>query len=179
MEGCSMCCDLEKAEYLNVGCGTVRMVNCINMDVADNALVDADIIGSVLDIPFPNERFKGVVFSHVIEHLPMGMHRKALFNIRRVLKEGGTLYLECPDFELATKYFHENHKGRKNYWYQCIYGREEYESDTHRSGLTRQYLTDLLFDCGYHNLKWLNTDDEEALIAVIAYKAEELPTSRI
>ena len=45
-------------------------------------------------LPFPNEHFDAVVASHVIEHLFHPM--RLMDEIFRVLKVGGTLYLECP-----------------------------------------------------------------------------------
>ena len=171
--------DTKGKSYINIGCGTVRFEDCINMDIAQNPLVDLDVVGSVLAIPFGKEVFKGVIFSHVLEHLFKREHAKALYEIRRVLKPEGTVYIEVPDFTLATQYFLENRKGRRDYWYMCVYGREDYESDVHKSGITEQYLTDLLFDCGFTKLKWADIDKEEAILAVIATKAEEMPKGRL
>ncbi len=170
--------EIDLAEYLNVGCGTVRMNNCINMDIAKNVFVDVDIVGSVLAIPFPAERFKGIIFSHVLEHLSKAEHKTALLEIRRVLKPKGTLYIEVPDFPVAIKYYLTNYKGRRDYWYQCIYGRETYTGDTHKSGISEQYLTDLLFELGYAHLKWIDIGQEQAILGVIAQK-DSLPEIRI
>lgn len=164
--------DQDTAEYLNIGCGNSRFPNCINMDVADNKYTFVDIVGSVLDIPFPDERFKGVIFSHVFEHLYQSEHNRALIEIRRVLKIGGSLYLECPDLMLACKYFNENFQGLRDYWYQCLYGRNLYGSDQHKSGVTEEYLTDLLFSHGFGHLKWSNRI-KDANLCVIAEKLEE------
>jgi len=166
-------------EYLNAGCGTVSFDNCINMDLIKTKLVNSDVIGSVLDIPFRDNSFKGVIFAHVLEHLFKREHRRALLEIRRVLKDDGKVYIEVPDFELALKYFLENFRGRKEYWYMCVYGREDYASDVHKSGITEQYLTDLLFLCGYGHLEWVDISKEEALMAVVATKLKELPSGKI
>jgi SAM-dependent methyltransferase len=170
---------IETAEYLNAGCGDARYNNCINMDVANNPQVDVDIIGSVTSIPFPNERFKGVIFCHVLEHLYKRDHALALLEIRRVLKPNGTAYIEVPNIVVCLKYYLENYKGKKDYWYQCIYGRENYESDTHKSGVSEPYLTDLLFICGFEHLKWLALPEGSDVIAVIATKADKFLEARI
>jgi predicted SAM-dependent methyltransferase len=170
---------LETAEFLNAGCGTTRFDNCINLDVAANPLTTVDIIGSVLKIPFPKERFKGVIFSHVLEHLLIREHRVALCEINRVLKPQGTLYLEVPNFEKSMEYYLSNFQGRADYWYQCIYGREDYASDIHKSGIGERYLTDLLFDSGFANLKWIAIPEEYAILAVVAQKANEFLGERI
>jgi predicted SAM-dependent methyltransferase len=166
-------------EYLNAGCGKVRYPNCLNMDIADNEFTKVDVIGDVRAMPFENKSFKGVILAHVLEHMRKDDHKKVLLETRRVLEDGGQVYVEIPDLLLACKFFAENFKGRGNYWYQCIYGRDNYESDTHKSGLTEQYLTDILFDCGFGHLRWLNLDEREALIAVFADKLDELPGGKL
>ena len=171
--------DFDKLEYLNAGCGKVRYDNCINLDVAKNELVDADIIGSVTLIPFPAERFKGVICAHVMEHLPDYEHKTALREIWRVLKPNGILYIEVPNFETSVRFWLENKRGRRDYWYQCIYGRNAYDGDSHKSGFTEQSLTELLFDCGFTNLKWINVLEEEALLCVLSEKTMEVPEIRI
>jgi SAM-dependent methyltransferase len=165
--------DLNDCEYLNIGCGKTRFENTINMDIADNKYTKVDIVGSVLSIPFPNERFKGIIFSHVLEHLDQEDHRKAILEIKRVLKVGGTAYIEVPDLMLACKYFVENFQGRRDYWYMCIYGRNLYGTDVHRSGITIDYLTDLLFSSGFGHLKWPKCDPTSAGIVVFAEKLSE------
>lgn len=167
---------ISKCQFINIGCGTQRFNNCVNMDIAQNSKVDADVIGTVLSIPFPNCRFKGVILSHVLEHLEMRNHKQALFEIRRVLVESGNVFIEVPDFETSCRKFLENSQGRKDWWYMTIFGRGAYEGDEHRSGITRQYLTDLLFDCGFGRLKW--PSDNEDFITVIATKLS-IPEGRI
>jgi len=171
--------DLETAEYINIGCANVRYDNCINMDIALNKYTYVDVEGDVRKIPFPDERFKGVIFSHVLEHLPQCDHQKAMMEIRRVLKPDGTLYLGCPDLEQVMRNYLENYKGRNDYWYQCIYGRVNYPSDRHLSGITQEFLTDLLFGCGFGKLKWLKKNRDQATLDVIATKMDELPRSQI
>lgn len=165
--------NLNECEYLNVGCGNVRFPNCCNMDIAKNKYTYVDIVGDVLNIPFPDERFKGVIFSHVLEHLYQKNHPRAIQEIRRVLKPEGSLYLEVPDLMLACKYFIENFQGRKEYWYLCIYGRNLYEGDTHKSGITQEYLTDLLFTYGFGHLNWKTRGDKEPALIVVAEKLEK------
>ena len=164
--------NLSDCEYINIGCGNVRIKNCVNMDVAKNRFTVVDVVGDVLSIPFPDERFKGAIFSHVLEHLCLEDHSKAMTEIRRVLKPEGRLYLEVPDLMLVCKYFIENFQGRRDYWLMCLYGRGLYANDQHKSGITQEYLTDLLFTYGFGRLRWMNGNDKEPRLAVIAKKLE-------
>jgi SAM-dependent methyltransferase len=149
------------------------------MDVADNSMTDVDIVGSVLDIPFEDDRFRGVILSHVLEHLYREEHKKALLEIRRVLKMGGRLYLEVPDFEVCMQNYLDNYLGRKEFWYQCVYGRGMYNSDYHKSGIAQQYLTDLLFELGYGKLQWIPNDRNVACLAVFARKVDTFLGERL
>ena len=172
--------DLQTAEYLNIGSAKVRYGdNCINMDVARNKYTSVDVSGDVRNIPFPDERFKGVIFSHVLEHLHINEHERAILEIKRVLVPGGLLYLGCPDFEKSISNFLENKKGRREYWYQCIFGRVNYPSDRHLSGVTQEHLTSLLFASGFGHLKWIVTPEDEALLDVIATKLDTTPGNGI
>ena len=171
--------DFADREYISIGCGKVKYDNCVHMDIADNKFTDVDIVGDVRSIPFPEKRFKGAIFAHVLEHLDKRDHRRALFEIRRVLQDDGQVYIEVPDMLKACTFFVENFKGRRDYWYQCLYGRNDYSSDSHKSGITEQYLTDILFDCGFGKLKWLNLEKDEALIGVFATKLDEVPKGRL
>lgn len=163
---------LEKVEYLNIGCGNSCIRNTINMDSSKNEWTFPDVVGNLLDIPFQEERFKGVILSHVLEHLPKHEHGKALLEIRRVLKPYGTLYLEVPDFVQVLKNYISNHLGKREYWYNAIFGRVLYADDRHLSGITEQYLTDLLFEYGFGDLKWKNSNADVAFLRVLAVKTE-------
>jgi len=164
--------NVKEMEYLNVGCGNTSIENAINMDVAVNEFTNPDIIGDLLDIPFHDKTFKGLILSHVLEHLPKSKHIKALNEIWRVLKSNGTVYIEVPDLEQVVKNYLDNHLGKKDYWYMAIYGRDLYDADRHLSGVTSTYLTDLLFANGFSNLKWKNRGRDIAVLSVLAEKVE-------
>ena len=163
---------MEHMEYINIGCGHSYIQNAVNMDSVKNEWTHPDVVGNLLDIPFPEKRFEGVILSHVLEHLPKHEHGKALLEIRRVLKPNGKLYLEVPDFVQVMKNYISNHLGKREYWYNAIFGRVLYEDDRHLSGITEQYLTDLLFEYGFKNLKWKNSSMDVAFLRVLALKVE-------
>ena len=99
----------ERGLMLDVGCGsgqTMRWLlallpkwNAVGIDVALDGLragpgqgVTALAAGSALDIPLPAGRVDLIVTLDVLQHLPLaGGDRKALAEMRRVLRPGGTL----------------------------------------------------------------------------------------
>lgn len=48
------------------------------------------------NLPYPNEYFDAIIFTHVIEHL--NSHVNVGMEINRILKKGGTIYLETPNW---------------------------------------------------------------------------------
>ncbi len=105
-----------KGKVLDVGCGRspykkyIFATEYVEMD--EDPAVSPDVVGSVLKMPFPDENFDGVVCTEVLEHVKEP--KKALYEIKRVLRSGGNLYLTVPmswclhyepnDFYRYTKY---------------------------------------------------------------------------
>ncbi len=54
-------------------------------------------VDSVLDIPYPDSMFDAVVCLAVIDHVPDDERSKAVSELARVLKPGGTLYINTPN----------------------------------------------------------------------------------
>ncbi len=78
-----------------------RGINTVTLDIERR--VNPDIIGSVLDIPFSNERFDLVMCCQVLEHLPYKNFRKALSEIFRV--SSSHVILSLPDINRACRFY--------------------------------------------------------------------------
>jgi SAM-dependent methyltransferase len=98
-------------ELLDAGCGTggttialERFGRVTGVDLAEPALVCAsqrDLRGqlaqaSIQDLPFPRERFDVVTSFEVVYHLGVADDRRALAELRRVLRPRGLLLLRVP-----------------------------------------------------------------------------------
>ncbi|MFQ5791440.1 MAG: glycosyltransferase [Acidobacteriota bacterium] len=91
---------------LDVGCGSSRILldlpNAVGMDVQLRKLrflrdqAPRLLVGTLTRLPFPDECFRTVICSEVIEHVPKEDVRLAEFF--RVLQPGGTLVLGTPDY---------------------------------------------------------------------------------
>lgn len=105
--------DLKDKEVLDVGCSygwfedfairsECKQISAIEPNKKDFLEAQRDapganyVIGSVFAIPFPDNHFDTVAFFDVIEHIPRRTEKKALTEIKRVLKRGGVLYLSTP-----------------------------------------------------------------------------------
>jgi len=168
---------MSKKRYLQVGCGGVRFKDTINLDISKNPAVLADVIADCGIIPFEDETFDGIIALHVLEHTLRERHESILSEWWRVLKPGGKLLFECPDFEKCLKAYLDNYKGlRDTYWYITIFGmgrNDIGESDRHVSGITVQYITDLLFKVGFCDLDWKESPEScNHNIKLVATKGE-------
>lgn len=92
------------ASLLDVGCGNgafvdecrARGIEAVGQDVAAQSAGEHVYVGDLESIHFPTEAFDVVTIHDVLEHLtdPLAVLRE----VRRILKQGGTLWLDFPRF---------------------------------------------------------------------------------
>lgn len=63
----------------------------VNLEITD--LPTVDVVGTVLDLPFEDNAFDVILSQAVLEHVPDP--QKAVDEMARVLKPGGTLFIEA------------------------------------------------------------------------------------
>jgi ubiquinone/menaquinone biosynthesis C-methylase UbiE len=103
-------------KVLEIGCGTGTLTiaaksqvgvggEVVGIDIAPEMISaavrkakrkGADVsfkVGSIANIPFPDNRFDTVLCSFMIFHMPEDIRRKGLAEIFRVLKSGGSLFV--------------------------------------------------------------------------------------
>lgn len=92
-------CPQLRGEVLDIGCGMrpyrrflTNTSRYVGLDM--NPDVRPDVVGSVLDLPFEDGAFDGVMCNEVLEHIPDPA--KALNEIHRVLRPGGLTYITVP-----------------------------------------------------------------------------------
>ena len=82
---------------LNLGCGKVRIPNCIGVDrVKISSYVDVVHDLDVVPYPFHKNSVDEIHMYHVLEHLHDPI--KKIEEIYRILKPGGILHLRVPHF---------------------------------------------------------------------------------
>lgn len=92
----------------------------------------ADIKADICDLPFENDTYDLILCNHVLEHIPED--QKAMSELYRVLKKGGTLIAQVPLEKQRLKTFEDERiKGRKartkafgQYDHVRIYGKDYY-----------------------------------------------------
>lgn len=130
--------DIRGKSLLDAGCGTgifskkaVELgAKVLSFDIGENLLKEtgkktnsSKVVGSVCDIPCSSESFDIVISSECIEHTPNP--EKAVQELCRVLKNGGTLVITTPNkvwhfaITIANKLKLRPYEGYEN-WLSCF-----------------------------------------------------------
>lgn len=134
---------------LEIGCGPKKeFENSIGLDI--RPLEGIDVVGDAREIPFGDEYFDHVYSSHVIEHFSHQEVRNVLKEWIRVLKEGGTFEIRCPDFRMRSLIFavRPSWKNIKN-----VYGGQDYTANYHHCGFSQGLLKEILNELGIVKIK--------------------------
>jgi ubiquinone/menaquinone biosynthesis C-methylase UbiE len=141
---------------LSIGSGSVRLSNCINLELEPNEQTDADVYGDVSKgLEFDDEIFTEVLMFHVIEHIRRMYHVKVFDEVWRVLKPGGRYILAFPDIITTMKAFIANDCGAR--WKTLemgIYGAHRRPGDAHVAAIERSDITSRLMSAGFVDIKY-------------------------
>ena len=93
----------------------------------------ADVKADICDLPFPDNEFDFILCNHVLEHIPNDT--KAMQEIYRILKPGGTAVLQIPQDLSREKTFEDDSITEKKerekifgqYDHVRVYGRDYFE----------------------------------------------------
>lgn len=104
------------------------------------------VVGCARKLPFRSNSFSTVYASHVLEHFHGRESVGILREWVRVLQPGGELQVFVPNLEwvqaqLAAGICDE-------FVLNALYGRQEYETDVHRTGFTPTLLRNLVYKAG-------------------------------
>lgn len=81
---------------LNLGCGDIRMDGYTGVDIIDTPAVD--VHADIRNLPFETGTVDEVFAAQVVEHFFPGDIEALFVEWARVLRPGGLLHLETPDF---------------------------------------------------------------------------------
>lgn len=132
---------------LDVGCGEFVKAD-IRVDFRKTKC--ANLIADVRKLPFRAESFDKVISSDVIEHFSHREVQKVLSEWARVLKEGGTLDIACPDLRARAFLFFLNPSWKN---IENVYGGQDYEGNYHKCGFSYELLKSLLESCGIRKVR--------------------------
>jgi predicted SAM-dependent methyltransferase len=131
---------------LHLGCGKVRLEGFVNIDRRATSATDLEC--DILQLPFDDNAVVRIETYHVIEHLGRHEAVRAVREWYRVLKSGGILVIECPDFDAACREYLDGSQDRID----NIFGLQRFEGDSHRFGYNFERLRRLLAECGFQSI---------------------------
>ncbi len=100
--------DIPKKKVLDVGCGRNKIKDSIGIDLDKNSLADITHDLNVYPYPFEDNSFDEIYAKHIIEHVENP--RKFIKELFRILKQGGTVFIETPHFSSRVAYSEPDHK---------------------------------------------------------------------
>jgi predicted SAM-dependent methyltransferase len=141
---------------IHLGCGPQNDPRYINVDGIP--LPHVHYVSRVEKLPMFSKNFADLIYAcHVFEHIS---HRKlieVLHEWRRILKDGGILRLSVPDFDkIVEVYKKENDISR--IIPPLIGTHENGRFDFHRAIFNKQYLSNLLKEAGFREVREWNPD---------------------
>jgi glycosyltransferase involved in cell wall biosynthesis len=139
---------------LNLACGPDYMEDYINVDNYGEYKVDAKF--DVSSLPFDDNTIDEIKAFHIIEHFDFFEGQKVLSEWYRVLKPGGRIWIETPDFlESCREFVNETDESKRVFLYGHFFSDPWIPGQAHKFLFTENQLTAQLGWCGFKNVKRL------------------------
>ena len=117
----------------------------------------ADAFMDARALTFSDECCEFLVAVQVLEHFTPCEALKALREWRRVLRLGGTLFVDTLDFlGLATLAMTDSSPDEEEYFFRMIYGSHKNAYACHKDGYSHRKLTELLLLAGFDGVRSLD-----------------------
>lgn len=136
---------------LNLACGKSKLDGYINVDI-DPSVEPDEVVDILKPFYWVDDLFDEVVFFHAIEHIEKIYHEPLFIEIHRVLKENGKFILGYPEFSTCAQYWLDNYLGKRNFWENCIYGRQLNEHDYHVCAMHSPEVKEMLLNLGFKDI---------------------------
>jgi predicted SAM-dependent methyltransferase len=141
---------------LHLGCGQKRLPGFINID--HNYSPATDYVGNIGRLPCPPRSVERIETYHVVEDISVTIVDAVLASWLQMLKPGGVLVIECPDFEADIRELLDGHAERM----YSIFGRQRFPGDAHHWGYGADSLRDRLARIGFVDVVSLPATDYHA-----------------
>ncbi len=150
---------------VHIGCGETDSKEFINVDARGLAHVHI-ITDNIASLPqFGNGSVDLIYMCHILEHIKSTDLSNILAEMKRMLKDGGTLRLSVPDFDRLIEVYNAS-GGDINMIIKQLMGGQDHQYNIHYSVFTRRSLEAILrqagfrdvlpwdpYDCQHHNFK--------------------------
>jgi predicted SAM-dependent methyltransferase len=149
----------KKIPGLNLGCGSARIDNFLNIDAS--LVAPCDVVAGVGKLKVSSGSVDIIYASHILEHIPRYMESKVLSEWYRVLRPGGKIYLCVPDLEVLFRIYLDNlpiydtEKGKYLVDIACFltYGGQINKHEFHFNGYSFVTVKRLLESTGFKHIE--------------------------
>lgn len=115
-----------------------------------------DAYAGVDALPYPPNSADEIRTVQCLEHLPMHDVPRILRYWHGILKPGGVLHVDVPDFEeTARQLLAQTDEAAKDWYYRLVYGSQKNEYAFHKSGFSPARLERLLREAGFREVRHL------------------------
>ncbi len=136
---------------LNIGSGSdFQQPGYYNLDfrrTSKNLSIQSD----ARVLPIKSGVVQEIISYHLVEHVGMAELVPMLKDWYRVLKRGGVIRVECPDFDESVKQYLEADEKNETRCLKTIFGFQPV--DFHYNGLNQRRLKNALTQAGFVNIK--------------------------
>lgn len=150
----------------NVAPAMYKRAEWINLDIV--AARGVNVQGTGCSLPFKDDSFEEVHCFHVLEHVTRDKYKPMLAEMHRVLRPGGRLYVETPDFrgtiELLQRAFDHTDVGAIHIWTTSVYGKNERRGMQHHWGFYEGLLCHEFRELGFKDVNRI-VEKEKMLVA--------------
>lgn len=160
---------------LHLACGDQYLDGWVNVDLYNTAKVDASF--DVSTIPYGDNTVDEIKAFHIIEHFDWFKGQDTLKEWFRVLKPGGRLWLETPDFFASCKEFVEGSADMQMHLYGHFFSTPWIPGQAHLFLFTEAQLKWQLQEVGFKvvnriapSSKYLGHYPAHIFLCVEAYK---------
>lgn len=107
-------------------------------------------------LPYPPDSVDEIRSVQVLEHVGMNEAPRVLRHWRELLRPGGVVHVDVPDFEeTARQLLAEPDEASKDWYYRLIYGSQKNTYAYHKNGFSPARLEWLLREAGFREVRHL------------------------
>jgi predicted SAM-dependent methyltransferase len=129
---------------LDIGGGNEAREGYINVDAYAD---EADVRAPMDCLPFANLSVDEVYSSHALEHVGKYQVAPTIREWYRVLRYGGLLVIEVPDFEWVCRNWLQ--KRNAGWDLDAVFGDQSSPGQYHKTGFTREIMYQRLLEAGF------------------------------
>lgn len=116
--------------------------------------VVADRFQDITSLDYEPDSVDLIVCVQTLEHLTPGQVDEALTNWHAILRPGGVLHIDVPDFEETAKLLlAQKREDDKEWYYRLIFGSQKDDFSFHKDGYSEEKLTRILASHGFRDVR--------------------------